>query len=80
MQSVEDRVRQVMAGLFGVEPETVGPKTSMDTLENWDSLQHVSLVMALEQEFGMQIPVSEAFQMTDFNAVCRSVARHGSAG
>lgn len=69
----------VMSSLFGVEPQEIGAATSMETLEAWDSVQHVSLIMALEQEFGVQLPVTDAFKMTDFAAVCRTVKERTSA-
>jgi hypothetical protein len=41
----------------------------------WDSLAQVSLVMALEQEFGITLPLAERAAMSTFPAVVAAVAR-----
>jgi acyl carrier protein len=48
---MEDRVRKVMAKVFGVAVEKIGKDASPQTIEQWDSLRHMNLVVALEEEF-----------------------------
>lgn len=69
-----------MANLFGIAAESIGDNASMESIENWDSLQHVTLVMALEQEFGVQLDVEDAFAMTDFRKICQSLERAAKGG
>jgi acyl carrier protein len=65
------RVRQVAADLFSLSPDEVTPETSPETVEMWDSLQHLNLVVALEQEFGVQLEPEEIEQMKDIGSVTR---------
>lgn len=74
--AIETTVREVMAGLFGLDESAIDDDTSMDTVENWDSLQHVTLVMSLEQAVGVQLPVEEAFEMKSFPAICDTLEKH----
>jgi len=53
-EQIAERTRTVIAGIFKLSAEAVPPDASADTLENWDSLGHLNLVLALEQEFGVQ--------------------------
>ena len=52
---MEERVKQVMGRVFGVPPEQIGEESSPDTIKQWDSLRHMNLVLALEQEFGVTV-------------------------
>ncbi len=52
---MEERVKQVMGKVFGVSPEQIGEESSPDTIKQWDSLRHMNLVLALEQEFGVTV-------------------------
>lgn len=64
---IEERVRAVMSDLFGIAPDEIGADASPQTLENWDSLQHLNLALALEQEFDIQFTTDEIAAMTDFS-------------
>ena len=74
--AIERRIRQVMAGVFAVEEEQIGSGTSIASVERWDSLNHVALIMALEQEFGLQIDVDDALEMTAYPIVCEKLGRY----
>ena len=43
--------------------------TSMDTVESWDSLSQMNLVLALEDEFGIEIPDLEIQNMISVNLI-----------
>ncbi len=49
--------------LFGVPAERITATSSPETLENWDSVQHLNLVLALEEKFGLQLSPEEVEQM-----------------
>jgi acyl carrier protein len=49
--------------LFGVPADRITATYSPETLENWDSVQHLNLVLALEEKFGMQLSPEEIEQM-----------------
>ena len=43
--------------------ETISLDSTPDTVEAWDSINHLNLVMALEQEFGVQFEPEEIEQL-----------------
>lgn len=75
-EALQQRVRDVIAAIFSIEESEIGPECSIETVDRWDSLQHVNLMMSLEQEFGIRIDVEDAVEMTSFPAVCETIARY----
>jgi acyl carrier protein len=63
---VDARIRSVLAEVFGLDPESVGPETSSDTVEAWDSLQHLTVTLSLEEEFGIQFDDEETVSLVSF--------------
>ena len=60
MANVADRVKEIIVDQLGVNPEQVTPKAKFIEDLGADSLDTVELVMALEEEFGTEIPDEEA--------------------
>ena len=58
--SVEERVKQIIVEQLGIDPEEVTSKASFVNDLGADSLDTVELVMALEEEFDMEIADEEA--------------------
>ena len=54
-----DKVIAIAANVFEVPEATLGPAASPESVETWDSLRHLSFVMALEQEFAIQFTPEE---------------------
>ena len=60
MASVEQRVKEIICEQLGVSEEQVTPEASFIEDLGADSLDIVELVMALEEEFGLDIPDEDA--------------------
>jgi acyl carrier protein len=58
--SVEDRVKSIIVEQLGVDAEEVKPDASFVEDLGADSLDTVELIMAFEEEFGIEIPDDEA--------------------
>ena len=70
---IEERVRAVLCDVFGLSPEDVGPDTSADSVEAWDSLQHLTVVLALEEEFDIQLTDEETVEVVSFPLIATVV-------
>jgi acyl carrier protein len=62
----ENALKQVVASVLEVDPETIGPDFNMDNVESWDSLRHMMLVLAIEDELNVAIPDEEAANITSW--------------
>lgn len=63
MPSVFERVRAIAADVLQLPQERITLRSSVDNIETWDSLQHLNLILALEQEFGLQFEPEEMESM-----------------
>ena len=64
MEPVADRVKKIIVDQLGVEEDLVTPEASFVDDLGADSLDTVELVMALEEEFGIEIPDEDAEKIT----------------
>ena len=60
MASIEEKVKEIIVEQLGVDPAQVTPEASFVNDLGADSLDTVELVMALEEEFNLEIPDEEA--------------------
>ncbi len=58
--AIEERVKKIIAEQLGVEDDEVNPESHFVEDLGADSLDTVELVMALEEEFGIEIPDEDA--------------------
>ncbi len=63
MSDIESRVRDIIVNELGVEPSKVTAEASFVEDLGADSLDTVELVMAFEEEFGIEIPDEDAEKM-----------------
>ena len=62
--SIEHRIRNIVVDQLGVKEDQVTPEAKFIEDLGADSLDTVELVMALEEEFGSEIPDEEAEKLT----------------
>ncbi len=69
MPPIEPRVVALMAAVLNVEPSRITPDASPETLEAWDSLAHMNLVVSLEEEFGVELGDDAVASLTSFGRI-----------
>jgi acyl carrier protein len=62
--ATDEKVKSIIAEQLGVKPEEVTPEASFIDDLGADSLDTVELVMALEEEFSIEIPDEDAEKMS----------------
>lgn len=62
----EVKLKSVIATVMEVDESLIDESSSMDNIERWDSLKHMDLILAIEEEFGVMIPDSEAAELTSY--------------
>jgi acyl carrier protein len=56
---MESRIKKVMGDVFNIGVDTINNDSSPDNIENWDSLKHMNLIVALEEEFEVEFDDEE---------------------
>ncbi len=77
-ENVEGKVKEIIINELGVEPEKVTSEASFVEDLGADSLDTVELVMAFEEEFGMEIPDEDAEQLQTVGDAIRYVQEHAT--
>jgi len=78
---VFERVREIAANVLKLPGSQITAQSSPETIASWDSIQHLNLILALEQEFGCQFEPEEIDQMNSIDRIHRVVQNklnHGS--
>ena len=63
------KIKQVMSAVFEISLESIADDASSDNIENWDSLRHLNLILALEEEFGVSIPDEEVGNLVNYKLI-----------
>jgi acyl carrier protein len=72
-KTIEQRVKEIIVEQLGVTPDQVTPEAKFIEDLGADSLDTVELVMALEEEFGQEIPDEEAEKLQTVGDVIKYV-------
>jgi acyl carrier protein len=65
------RLQRVVADVFSLSPEEVSPQSSPEAIQLWDSVGHLNLVLALEQEFKVYFSPEQMQEMTSVASIMR---------
>ncbi|XP_077218463.1 acyl carrier protein 2, mitochondrial-like [Tasmannia lanceolata] len=76
---VSDRIITVVKNFQKVDPSKVTPSAHFQNDLGLDSLDTVEIVMALEEEFGFEIPDNEADKINSINLAVDFIASHPQA-
>jgi acyl carrier protein len=74
-----DQLRNIASDIFGIPADKITTESSPQTVESWDSMQHLSLVLAVEEKFGVQFDPEEIERMTNIGAVVALIEKLQSA-
>ena len=76
MPTIEERVKKIIAEQLGVSESEITSESSFVDDLGADSLDTVELVMALEEEFGTEIPDDEAEKITTVQQAIEYIQSH----
>ena len=73
---IETRLRTILAGLMRIDICSLGPNASTDTIDTWDSLNHMKLILALEEEFSLVFNEAQIEDMTSLSKISAVVTSY----
>lgn len=62
-EEIFDSLNEVFRDVFDDDDITVTENTTADDIEDWDSLEHINLIVATEKKFGVKFTMSEVTGM-----------------
>ena len=62
-EEIYERLNMVFGDVFDDDEIEVNENTTSDDIEDWDSLEHINLVAAVEQEFGVKFTMAQVMGM-----------------
>ena len=74
---MDDRLRDVIASVFDVDPASISESDSPETIAGWDSVNHIHLILSVEAEFGVQFDPNELAGLMSVDAIQQRI--QGSA-
>ena len=66
-----DRLQDIFRAVFGLPESMDVVNLDQSNSPRWDSLDHVSLVAAIESEFGVSLDAADQFRMSSYAAIAR---------
>ena len=66
--SLEQKIKNIMATVFEISVEMINNESSSETIESWDSLRHMNLVMTLEEEFNIVFTDDDIVKMINYQS------------
>jgi len=66
---LDNHIKNVMSAVFEIPFEEINEDTSPDNVGSWDSLKHMNLVVALEEEYDIEFIEEEIVEMMNLSQI-----------
>jgi acyl carrier protein len=73
----EQKLKQVMADVFGVPAAAIDDSSSLETIERWDSTAHLNLILVLEEQFDVRFNEDQMGEITTYPLVKHALKNLG---
>jgi len=72
---IYEEVKSLLVEQLQVEPGLIQPTLSFGDIPEWDSIGHMTLIAALEEQFGIKVTTETISQMISIEAICDLVQK-----
>jgi acyl carrier protein len=72
---LDSSLQKVIAGFFNKELKDIKLSSSVDDIEEWDSLEHIKLILEIEERFNVKFPLEVIPNMTSIKAIQEELNR-----
>ena len=70
---MENRIKKVMSNVFNIDIDSINNDSSPDNIENWDSLKHMNLIVALEEDFDIEFDDNDIENLLNFQLISLTI-------
>ncbi|MGH3427566.1 MAG: acyl carrier protein [Mycobacteriales bacterium] len=76
---MEHRLKTTIAAVLGLDPDTIGDDASPETMEHWDSIKQMDIVLAVEDEFDVRFKDEAVADLSSYQLLRDELAAMGIA-
>jgi acyl carrier protein len=73
--NVLDKIREIIADVTHTSIDDVDERTSCETMDLWDSVAQINVIIAIESEFGVLFNVEEMYSLNSVQKLRRAIER-----
>jgi acyl carrier protein len=70
----EQRLKKVLSNILDIPETEINEQSSMKSISNWDSLKHIQLMTAIEEEFEVTLSLEDMIAMTNYPTILTTVS------
>lgn len=74
-EEIFEKVQEIFRDVFDDEELIISDKTNSDEIEDWDSLEHISLIVSMEKEFSMKFDIKEVNKLENVGEMIDLIKR-----
>lgn len=76
---MEERITKVISAILHIPQDTITSTTGLKTCKQWTSKRHISIIVALEQEFDIEgvLSIEEITKMVTVEKIKEYLSQHG---
>jgi len=69
----EEKIKAILSEIFDINVNEISDETSLHSVEKWDSLSHMMLIVALEMEFKIKFDDVEIPTLIDYSIITATI-------
>lgn len=73
-EKIKERLTEIFQDVFDDDSITISEKTTADDIDAWDSLEHITLISAVEKAFKMRFTMKEVSGMKNVGEMINILA------
>ncbi len=77
MEFNEEKLKEILSNVFNIDKQSIDGSCSPDTIETWDSMRHLNLVLALEDYFNITLSEEQIVEMMNYELIKEILREHG---
>lgn len=70
---MENKLKRLLSVTLDVDEEMIDKNVSADTIEGWDSLKQMNIIVSIEEEFGILFDEDEAILSSSYNTLYKLI-------
>jgi acyl carrier protein len=72
---IKDRLKAIMAEVFEINVSDIKDDASQKTMDVWDSLQHLNLMVEIEDQFDLEFAPEDIGEMTTLEKIIQNIEK-----